>query len=182
MKKWIALIVAAVLIVGGTYFGSPYWAVRSLKQAAISGDADKLDDAVNFPAVRESMKSQLSAALIQKMNSDPEMRGNPFAGLGMMMIPAIVDRMVDTFVTADGIAALVRGSKPNQAGAKSENPDIEYEYHWDNLDRFRVTLVNSRTHESGPSLLFDRTGFADWKLVKLRLPDSFFDEQPQPGS
>lgn len=76
MKKLIGLAVAALLVGGGAYAGSPYLAASNLKDAAISGDADQLESQVDFPAVRESLKSQISAALTQKMNSDPGMKDN----------------------------------------------------------------------------------------------------------
>lgn len=176
MKKWLGLAIAALLIVGGIYLGSPYLAARNLKQAALSGDADKLDAAVDFPAVRESLKAQMSAALVKKVGDDPEIRDNPFAGLGLMAMPAIVDRMVETFVTSDRLAALVRGDRPAEAKgpARTANPDIEYDYQWVSADRFRVKLTNRKTQEAGPSFLFGRRGLASWKLIKLELPENLF--------
>lgn len=58
-------VITAVLLVAG-YAGSPFLAVHSLKGAAHKGDADKLSELVDFPAVRESMKSQLQAAMTAK--------------------------------------------------------------------------------------------------------------------
>lgn len=40
------------------------------------------------------------------------MKDNPCAGFGTLMLPALVNRMIDAFITTDGIAALVRGQKP----------------------------------------------------------------------
>ena len=87
----------------------------------------------------------------------------------MMMIPVIVDKAVDAYVTPDGLSAMVRGSKPNEAKAEpaTENPDIDYTYEWVNADRFRVKMTNTKTKEPGPTLVFDRQGFASWKLVKV---------------
>lgn len=172
------LAVAALLIAAGVYLGSPYLAARTFKQAALSGDADKLDATVDFPELRESLKSQMSAALMKKMATAPEMKGNPFAGLGMMIMSAIIDRAVDAYITSDGLAALVRGAKPSDGKGepRTANPDVKYDYEWVNLDRFRVKIFNRRTHEQGPSLVFDRTSVAKWKLVKLELPDSLFDK------
>lgn len=169
MKKFLGIAGAAFLVGGAAYAGSPYLAASNLKDAAISGDADQLEAKVDFPAVRESLKSQISAALTQKMNSDPDMKDNPFAGLGMMMIPAIVDKAVDVYVTPDGLSAMVQGNKPSDAKAEpaKENPDIEYTYEWVNADRFRVKMTNTKTNEPGPTLVFDRQGFASWKLVKV---------------
>lgn len=177
MKKLVAGAVGAFLIAGGAYAGSPYLAASNLKDAAISGDADQLEAKVDFPAVRESLKSQFSAALMQKMNSDPDMKDNPFAGLGMMMIPAIVDKAVDAYVTPDGLSAMVRGSKPDEAKSQpaAENPNIEYAYEWVNADRFRVKMTNTKTKEAGPTLVFERNGFVSWKLVKVDI-ESFLDQ------
>ncbi len=176
MKKWIGLAFAAVLLIGAVYFGSPYWAARSLKEAALAADADKLDTSVDFPAVRESLKAQISAAMIRKMNSDPDLKGNPFAGIGLLMMPTIVDRLVDTFVTSDGLSALIRGNKPAEGAdvERTENPDIDYDYQWVSADRFRVRLSKKSTGEQGPAFVLDRRGFVSWKLVKLELPESLF--------
>lgn len=177
MKKPVLVAVAALLIGGGAFAGSPYLAASNLKAAAVSGDADQIEANVDFPAVRDSLKSEMSAAMMQKLNSDPEMKDNPFAGLGMMMMPAIVDKAVDAYVTPDGIAAVIRGSKPNDAKGSdgSTNPKIEYDYEWVNADRFRVNLTNTQTQQAGLALIFERRGVVSWKLIKIDLDDSFFE-------
>lgn len=176
MRKWIAVAVALLVIAGGIYLGSPYYAVYSLRNAALEADTDKLEASVDFPAVRESLKSQMSAAMMTKMQNDPEMRDNPFAGLGAMMMPAIIDRMVDSFVTPDGIAAMMRGQKPADRSAAQANPDIESRTEYVSLDRFRVRLHNKKLNEDGPSFLLERRGFATWKLIKLELPADLLDD------
>lgn len=175
MKKVAILGAAALMIGGGAYFGSPYIAARDLKTSAISGDTDKLDAAVDFPSVRDSLKSQISSEMTKKMASDPSMKDNPFAGLGMLMVPAIVDKAVDAYVTPDGIAAMVRGEQPgaSKSADHTDNPDIHYAYDWVNMDRFRVKMTNAKTHENGPALVFERRGIVTWKLVKIDLADSF---------
>ena len=178
MKKWIAAAVAAIVLAGGFYFGSAYFAANNLREIAASGDADRIDMAVDFPSVRESLKSQMTVALTREMQNDPEMADNPFAGLGMMIMPAIVDRAIDAYVTSDGFAALVEGRKPNEPNASPNRPsvggDMDYETEWLGMDRFRVRMSSPQTGEQGPSLLFERRGFATWKLIKVELPDSMF--------
>lgn len=173
--KLLGIVGAALLIGGGAYVGSPYLAASNLKDAAISGDVDQLEANVDFPAVRENLKSQLSVALTQQMESDPDFQGNPFAGLASMMIPAFVDKAVDTYVTPDGLSALVQGSEPSKEGtaATKGTEEIEYTYEWVNVDRFKVNMTNTQTNERGPTLVFDRRGFASWKLVKVDVGDSF---------
>ena len=50
MKKLVLVVVAALLIGGGAYAGSPYLAASNLKAAAVSGDADQIEANVDFPA------------------------------------------------------------------------------------------------------------------------------------
>lgn len=179
MKKWVAVAVALLLIAGGFYFGSPYLAVRSLQAAAAGGDKDALEQKVDFPAVRESLKSQMSAALMAKIQTDPAMKDNPFAALGAALLPTMINGMVDALVTPDAIAAAVRGQKPGEKAKLEANPDLASETEWVGLDRFRVKSRNTKTDEEGPSLLFERRGFASWKLIKMELPPTLFDN-PKP--
>jgi len=172
MKKWIAIAVGIFLLCGAIYFGSPYYAARQLRDAALAGDKDALEAGVDFPAVRESLKSQLSAVFMHKLQNDPEMQNNPFAGLGAIMAPALVDRAVDAYITPDGIAAAIRGQKPAESDKTEMNPEIESQSDYVSLERFRVKLHNTKLKQDGPSLLFERRGFASWKLIRLELPDS----------
>ena len=180
MRRPLLLIAGALLVAfAAAYFGSPYFAARTLREAARSVDAAAIDAGVDFPAVRDSLKSQLNAAIARKMAADPNMKSNPFAGLGMMMAPAIVDRMVDSFVTPDGIAALARGQKPNAPKTEAKS-DVEYSYSWVNLDRFRIRLRTTAQAKDGPSLLFERRGLFTWKLIRIEIADLLDDATTDP--
>ncbi|MEI6643719.1 MAG: DUF2939 domain-containing protein [Novosphingobium sp.] len=171
MRNRVILIVGGLLFIFGiAYFGSPYLAARNLQEAAKSVDADALESSVDFPAVRDSLKSQLNAAMVKKMSEDSSMKSNPFVGLGLMMAPAIIDRMVDSFVTPDGIAAMARGQKPNEGKSDASNR-ITYFYSWVNIDRFRVRMRNTEEAKDGPSLLFERRGLFSWKLIRIEISD-----------
>lgn len=171
MKKWIVITAGIALVCGAIYLGSPYFAAHQLRDAALAGNKDELEASVDFPAVRENLKSQLAAAFMHKLQNDPEMQNNPFAGLGAMIAPALVDRAVDAYITPEGIAAMIRGQKPAESGTIEMNPDIESRSDYVSLDRFRVHLRDTKLNEDGPSLLFERRGFASWKLIRLEMPD-----------
>ena len=161
----------------GIYLASPYWAVYNFKQAATSADADKLEGTVDFSAVRESLKSQMTAALMKKMADDPAMKDNPFAGLGALMMPTIVEKMVDSFVTPAGISSLAKGNKPSDSSVATEpnEENISYTNEYVSLDRFRVRLFNKKQRRAGPSLLFERRGIVSWKMVRVELPADLLD-------
>ncbi|NVE96086.1 DUF2939 domain-containing protein, partial [Altererythrobacter lutimaris] len=80
MKKWMigAAVLAAVLF-GAWYFASPSYEMMQLKDAAEEGDPEELRDRIDFPAVRESMKAQMSAMMARKMAEEPS---DGFAALG----------------------------------------------------------------------------------------------------
>jgi hypothetical protein len=172
-KGWIIAIGAALALFALAYGASPYLAVRGFVAAAKQGDAEKLRGSVDFPAVRADLKPQLTAAVTTRMEHDPQMRGNPFAGLGAMLMPSILDRMIDSVVTPEGIAALVRAGKVGHAETESEAPRrVDYDFHYIALNRFDVTLRRQGAAGDPVTLVFQRRGLFAWKLVRIALPQS----------
>lgn len=174
-RRWLAGGAALIVIAAGWFLGSPYYSVWALRSAAIEADTDGLQEYVDFPAVRESLKAQASAQIIQEMAESPDMRGNPFAPLGAMLAPAVMDRLIEMMVTPDGVAALIRGQSP---GGEPVEPseDIEADTSYVSIDRFRVSLRNTRTGVRGPTLVFARRGFATWKLIRIQIPSTLRDK------
>jgi Protein of unknown function (DUF2939) len=170
MNKLVAGGICLIALLGGTYFGSPYYAAYNLRNAAIEGDKDKLEASVDFPAVRDGLKSQMSAAMMTQFQNDPKMKDNPFAGLAAVMMPTIIDKAIDAYVTPDGIAAMVQGKKLAGQANQGTKSAVETESDYVGLDRFRVRIKNTDTQEAGLSMLFERRGFATWKLIKMELP------------
>lgn len=179
MNKRVVLIVAAVAaIFAAAYALSPFWAARQFKEAALSADVDRLEAAVDFPAVRDSLKSQMTVALTNKMANDPEMKANPFAGLGAMLIPTMVNNLVDGFVTADGLSAMMKRGKPGKDGAAAKvDPNLSYDYDYRGLDRFAVAVKNEAQPGEGPRFVFERRGLFTWKVIRLELPADLINDR-----
>jgi hypothetical protein len=172
-KGWIIAIGAAFAVFVLAYVASPYVVVRGFVAAAKQGDAEKLGGAVDFPAVRADLKPQLTAAVTTRMEHDPAIRGNPLAGLGAMLMPSILDRMIDSVVTPEGIAALVRAGKVGRAETESAAPRrVDYGFHYVALNRFDVTLRRQGTAGEPVQLVFERRGLFAWKLIRIALPQS----------
>ena len=172
-KGWIIAIRAAITLFALAYGASPYVAVRGFIAAAKQGDAEKLRGSVDFPAVRADLKPQLAAAVTTRMEHDPAMRGNPLAGLGAILMPSILDRMIDSVVTPEGIAALVRAGKAGRADTGSAAPRrVDYGFHYVALNRFDVTLRRQGAASDPVNLIFERRGLFAWKLIRIALPQS----------
>ncbi len=178
-----------VALVVGFYLASPIFALQGLTAAAKAGDKAKLERAVDFPAVRESLKRQLKASMDRKFEEDPKLRDNPFAAFGQLLLSGVVDKAVDTYATPDAIATMVATSEPPKSisatpgGPVIEQPqpevaakpkaksDIEVHYGYQDLDHFRATYRDRKDGDQEPfGLVLRRHGVFGWKLVKIELP------------
>ena len=85
MKKIVvgAVVVACVAAVGLLY-ASPHIALYNIGKAIERKDADAVSEYVDFPALRENVKGVLLAKMQSEMDK-PEMKDNPFAGLGQIL-------------------------------------------------------------------------------------------------
>ena len=169
MKKWILAAVAAVLLAGGGwYFASPALAMSGLRDAVVAGDKDELAERVDFPSVRESLKSQFMAMMTAEMEKE-KAKGNEFAGLGAMFATAIVGPMIDNFVTPSGLKAMVQHGQFKTDATAEKQKEQEWEVERDGLDHFRA-VPKAKAGEKVPKLLFKRDGLS-WRLVDIEIPD-----------
>lgn len=175
----IGLVVVALV---AAYFASPVLALHSLTEAAKAGDRAKLERLVDFPAVRDSLKSQLKAAMTRAFEQDPELRDNPFAAFGQLLMVGVVDKAVDAFATPDAIAEMVATSRapeklsPSEHGPRVETgkprdkSDTEIRYGFQDLDHFKATYRDkAKPDEPVFGLTLERQGLFRWKLVRIDL-------------
>jgi hypothetical protein len=109
---------AVLLILAGYHLASPFLFLGSLKSALYKGDSTALENLVDFPSVRQSLKAQLSAVFTHFMATDPDMKNNPFFGLGALFGPAMIDRMVDSYCTPEMLSMSLKN-----AGSTAPDPD-----------------------------------------------------------
>ncbi|NYT40057.1 DUF2939 domain-containing protein [Sphingomonas sp. R-74633] len=156
MKRWIlALVVLALLAGGGWVWGSPKYTLWQMKRAAEARDVDALARHVDFQAVRDSVKAQLSA----------RMHGEGGGVLGALVRAGIADTVVDAAVSPAGMrvifaaAPLAETERPGTIKLKAN----EMRYQRTALDRFHLIRGD------GAALEFRLQG-ASWKLVDIKLP------------
>lgn len=173
MSRRLILFLTAIvlLLVAAAYAGSPFLAVRGFVAAARSGDAGQLNDAIDFPAVREGLKSQAVAAIDGRLDGDHRTRHSPFGGLGKLLAPLVADQTIDALVTPDAIAGLVRRGdvRASGSGGPPARP-LRYSNAYVDPDHFRTTLVSPDRPDSPAGLIFERRSLFWWKLVRLDLP------------
>ena len=185
MRK-VIIAIASMFIVAivGLAIGSPYWAAHELEDAARRGDADKIEMLTDMPAIRDGLKSQISTALMQKLNSDPDTKGNLFGAFGALIAPVLIDKAIDAYVTPEGIANILKSGKPvaQTSDPADQSPRYTAEREYLGIDRFCVRLHDKNSDRQGPALVFERRGFLTWKLVQIELPPDSFKDRLLPGS
>lgn len=171
--KKIGLGVFAIVLSVWFYF-TPYIAVWGLKSAAETKDAYKMSSYINYPALKENLKSLFSAKLMKEVGAA---KGNPFAATGMAMAGTMIGPMVDAMVSPEGLAAMISQGKAGKPGSAQASPspkalgenqkaDMSYE----NINQFVVNILSKDGKDDPVGLVFTRDGiFSPWKLSALRI-------------
>lgn len=182
--KRIALAVAigSVAAAGGYYLASPYLAIQGLRSGFLSRNADQVNQYIDYPSLQSDLKAQLGLMMLRNMQSDPEMAANPFSGFAMAMITPMVNSMVDTYISPSGMKSFLEASSTQQSSASQEQTaqnliEQKKEFDkalqktsmgYDGLNKFQLTATADDGKKT--KLVFNRQGFAEWKLKSVILP------------
>lgn len=185
MRLWWAVLVSAALI-GAYWYWSPHMVLYEMAKATKNKDADALNEHVDYPKLRESIKGQLSARFANDFGTSSG-GDNPFAAagsaLGAMLGMAMVNSMVDAMVRPETVMyamshdgrldpkAAAASRSAGEADAKSAKPKWVVERK--GASRFLLypgedDLQKAKADKT-PSLVFERAGFANWKLTEFRI-------------
>ena len=175
MKKWLVLLGACLLAIAGYVGSGPYRAIHAIREAVQAQDAAALSRQVDFPALRASLKAQLSDRLVRK--AGPGLQSSVFAALGLRVANGLIEPAVDAMVTPMGLGAIMEGRKEwayassgfARPDASAPAPEMlrEIDSRFESPSRFTATMHDG----SGTETIFvlTRTGL-NWKLSDIRLP------------
>jgi hypothetical protein len=184
MKGKKPLFIGAVIALGTAfayYLASPLLAANSLKNAVISKNADEANKYIDYSALRENLKAELTAHAMKQMQQDPEMASNPFNGFAFAMVGPMVNAMVDNYITPSGMKTIMKfASDPSSATddtsrniaekvASTDKMLKETSMGYDGLDKFQVLYKNQDGTKG--KLVFNRKGFAGWNLTNINSVD-----------
>lgn len=161
-KILIGGVVLSLALVIGWFAASPYWTLRQVAAAAKANDAELVSSYVDYPALREDVKTKLTARLIGATE-----KNDPTAALGRAMGMALMKPMVDAFVSPAGLKATFARMNPDEEakGGKSAAPAKKPRVERLSLNSFRV----GDPDQPGSGLVFKRRGLG-WKLAGIDLP------------
>lgn len=169
----IAGLLACALLAISVY-ASPHWTVQRMKTAMADNDAARFSSYIDFPALRESMKTQMVSVMQARM-ATPEMQNNPLAGLGQRMGTALINPMIDAVVTPAGVMAMFElgQAAPVATRADDRAPKSKPSYDLRYLDWNTVVIANASGEDGG--FVLKRSGLWSWQLAGLALPPTALD-------
>ena len=175
MKKWWVLLCVCPLSIAVYTVSGPYRTIHAIREAVQAQDAAALSRQVDFPALRTSLKAQLSDRLVRK--AGPELQSSIFAAFGLRVANGLIEPAVDAMVTPMGLGAIMEGRKEwayasggfTQPDTSAPPTDVlrEVDSRFESPSRFTATLHDA----SGTDTIFvlTRSGL-NWKLSDIRLP------------
>jgi hypothetical protein len=176
-----ATVVTLALVIAGAgayWHYSPYLAIKQMHAAAEQKDADTFNAYVNYPKVRESLKGQLAAMMTEKLGSSGD-SSSGMEGLGAAMGLAFINPMIDALVSPEMVMRSMQQGEfkplPSAAEGSTSTAEPAKEPKWEfdrvganKLIAYAVDLESKDGTQV--SVVFERNGFADWRLTEMRLP------------
>lgn len=159
------LFAAIIVIAAVGFFVAPWFALQAVRSAAEARDAQALNELVDFNAVRDGLKAQLSGAPAPAP-VDPWKHPIEAMRQALHPLPAIAGPSVETYLTPDALNALTNGRPVGQPITERPWPILRY---W-GFDRCRMAVRDPSDGRRETLLTFQRRGWYDWKLSQVLLP------------
>ncbi len=173
-KLFISSFIVFVSFFGGYWYYSPYLALKNFSDAVQSMDSDKFNERVNYPKVRESLKGQIIAVMAKEAAASNDGLTVFGTKLGMVLINPMLDALVrpESVMHAMKIGEMKIGqssARPDTQAVPGKKP-VKWALERKNVDK----IVAHRYEPSGDvgkgfAVVFERQGFADWKLTEIRI-------------
>jgi hypothetical protein len=171
----VALVVASL----AWYFASPLYTLKQMQSAAQANDADRLSAYIDYPTLREDMKSELMAQMLAESQKD----GGAFGPLGLAIGTAMIGPMIDGMVSPAGVRAMFLSKRQEAEKAGNQAPAIPAKVAEDPVIERRSLsefVVRSKSKPDG-GMVFRRHGLS-WKLSGMDLPADLSSKPVAPSS
>lgn len=178
--RWTIRILIALAALWAAYFVWPYFGLRSLVQAVQARDAAAINERVNFPALRQSLTTQIFRTYLRLTGR--EARLGAFREIAIAATSSVADPIVARLISADALLDLLANGWPTDvipdkipgaAGLRSGSLGNVWQV-IANSDHGIRTFALSVPANVDPALqlkLQFRLTAGTWKLVGVELPE-----------
>lgn len=178
MKKFLVLLF--FLLAGAGFYATPYYTAHQMQQATQSNNSQALNSYIDYPAVKESLKTSLHRSISQSLLKNKTDSGmNAFAA---MFAAAFVNPLIDVLVTPENIGLMLQADLPSDLkSSKDKNADntndtphqkddiVTHKYYQD-FDHFVIDVADKKQPDNPFRFTFTRQGLLNWKLTGLSIP------------
>jgi hypothetical protein len=176
-KFSIFSIITIVIVISAYLYASPYLALKNLKSAAEQNDIETINQYIDYPSVRQSLKDQLSAYMLE--DSKPE-KSNTLAKFGKMLANSMAEPLLDAVVTPTGIGLILQGKNLNPSHMSSNTPmtndpqqakeeNTEYKLYYTSFNRFVIDVKSKQRHNQQVQVVMQREGL-HWQIKQIIIP------------
>ena len=154
---------------------TPYITVYQIKSAAEQHDGEKLSEYIEFPSVRQSLKTQLNAIIAEKTEEKKSSRA--FAMLGAALAGSVVDKVIEAYVTPSSIIKIMSGEKIS-IKKEEDSPDTskstkemleKSSLSYESFNTFVVKIHNKNSGKEDAKFVLQRRGIG-WKITEIIIP------------
>jgi uncharacterized protein YecT (DUF1311 family) len=177
-KQKLMLTGGAVALLLATVVGSPYWTVSQIKSAAQHNDSKALAEYIDFPSVKDSLKSQINGMLVKEVAKKGQSDG--LEALGAAMATAFVGPMIDAFVTPETLTLMMQGKsvklgetpaqQQTDTTGTEDDSTTNVEMGYDSYSRFNIQVSDKAEPNKKVSFTLKREGLWSWKVATLTMP------------
>lgn len=176
-KFSIFTAIVIVIAILAYLYASPYLALRNIQSAAQQGNSEKLNQYIDYPSIRQSLKDQLNAHMLKELQQE---KNKEFAALGAMLATSVTDTLLDTVITPTGVGLMLQGKNLNPSHISNDNSGaeqqqdqtedkVDYKAYYTSMNRFVVDVSNKQHHDQRIKVIMARDGLS-WKLKELIIP------------
>lgn len=177
----------------------PYYSLYQLSEAVDQGDEIALESLVDWTSLKQGLKGDLAILIAKSVAAEPENEPGSALAAGFLAVfgPAFVDKIVDAYVTPQGLAQLFKEKRVNLKNKQVDTPtkskesptgdnetntvNSASEAFWNNLEyafftrspfMFLVELKSKDKEDENqePLKLLMKWQNGGWELTRLILP------------
>jgi Protein of unknown function (DUF2939) len=181
--RWTVRLFAALVIAWAAFMVSPFVALNSLARAVEAHDIERLEERVNFRALRISLAKQIVGEYLRGQGRAQELNGfsrSVATGAGA----SFADPLIAKLVTPAALFSLLDGRLPDAVAGESRPVPLDLPKGWSGLSKALAIFLKSETRgfrtvvipvpdrraRSEQFRLQMRLDGTTWRLIGLELP------------
>jgi hypothetical protein len=169
LNLWSFLLIV-LLAAAAIFVAAPWFAFRSLRDAARTNDVPALTQLVDYNAVSDSLEPQLTGQPAPDQ-PPPDIWRHPIQAIEHAFAPkkAAAPPLVERYTSSRGLAALAEGVTPGEVLPPKNREPFPMIAFW-GPDRCRITVTDPYDKTRSTEFTFLRKGLYEWKLSRIVLP------------